>query len=42
MGRHEVGYLESTSKTPLELIGNHGRPGCLFDAQFQVRHTPSI
>ena len=32
MGRHEVGFVENTVKTPL---GN-GNEGCLFEARFFI------
>ena len=32
MGRHEVGFVENTVKTPL---GN-GNEGCLFEARFYI------
>ena len=32
MGRHEVGLVENTVKTPL---GNEGE-GCLFEARFYI------
>ncbi|XP_023326552.1 endoplasmic reticulum-Golgi intermediate compartment protein 1 [Eurytemora carolleeae] len=33
-GRHEVGFIENTVKTPL------GDTGCLFEAKFQVNKVP--
>ena len=32
MGRHEVGFVENTVKTPLGLEGE----GCLFEARFHI------
>ena len=34
MGRHEVGFIENTIKTPL------GDQGCLFEAKFHVNKVP--
>ncbi len=34
MGRHEVGFIENTIKTPL------GADGCLFEAKFHVNKVP--
>ena len=34
MGRHEVGFVENTVKTPL------GDEGCLFEAKFHVNKIP--
>jgi hypothetical protein len=31
MGRHEVGFVENTVKTPIE-----GGEGCLFEARFHI------
>ena len=35
MGRHEVGFVENTEKTPIE----HGE-GCLFHATFHINKVP--
>lgn len=35
MGRHEVGFVENTEKTPI----SDGK-GCLFHARFQVNKVP--
>ena len=32
MGRHEVGFVENTVKTP---VGNNNE-GCLFEARFHI------
>jgi hypothetical protein len=32
MGRHEVGFVENTVKTPL----GKDQEGCLFEARFQI------
>jgi hypothetical protein len=32
MGRHEVGFVENTVKTPIGLDGQ----GCLFEARFHI------
>ena len=32
MGRHEVGFVENTVKTPL----GAGSEGCLFEARFHI------
>ena len=32
MGRHEVGFVENTVKTP---VGSNNE-GCLFEARFQI------
>ena len=32
MGRHEVGFVENTVKTPIGL----NQEGCLFEARFQI------
>ena len=34
MGRHEVGFVENTEKTPL------GEKGCTFHATFQINKVP--
>ena len=36
MGRHEVGFVENTIKTPLGADGS----GCLFEAKFHVNKVP--
>merc|ERR1719384_1586629 len=36
MGRHEVGFVENTIKTPLGL----GEEGCLFEARFHINKVP--
>ena len=34
MGRHEVGFVENTVKTPI------GDDGCLFEARFHINKIP--
>lgn len=36
MGRHEVGFVENTVKTPL----GKDQEGCLFEARFQINKVP--
>ena len=38
MGRHEVGFVENTVKTP---VGNN-QEGCLFEARFQINKVIKI
>lgn len=34
MGRHEVGFVENTVKSPI------GEEGCLFEAHFNINKVP--
>ena len=38
MGRHEVGFVENTIKTPLGL----GEEGCLFEARFHINKVSLV
>ena len=38
MGRHEVGFIENTIKTPLGI----DQEGCLFEARFHINKVLSI
>ena len=38
MGRHEVGFVENTIKTPIGI----DQEGCLFEARFQINKVCTI
>lgn len=39
MGRHEVGFVENTVKTPLMIAPD--KEGCLFEAKFNINKVSS-